>query len=161
MADNHLISIVKQIAAEYNLPGDVVCGIVETESNWNPFAARYEPAFYVRYVPATPPIFGLISRETERVLRATSFGLMQVMGQTARDMGCKLPFLTALVDADTGVDYGCKYLAKQRDRWLGQYGWDGVIASYNSGTPIRDKDTGKFMNQVYVTKVRLNAKKYV
>jgi soluble lytic murein transglycosylase-like protein len=39
-----------------------------------------------------------------------SFGLMQVMGEVARERGFKGKFLSALCDPEIGVPIGCEYL---------------------------------------------------
>lgn len=82
-----------------------MCAVVEQESSWEPFAIRYEPAFRSRYVAplGLPP--------TEEVARSTSWGLMQVMGQLAREHGFSDKFLTALSDAQAGLEIGCTVLA--------------------------------------------------
>jgi soluble lytic murein transglycosylase-like protein len=48
--------------------------------------------------------------QTEAQTRAISFGLMQVMGQVAREHGFQGRFLSQLCDPDVGVDLGCHKL---------------------------------------------------
>jgi soluble lytic murein transglycosylase-like protein len=145
--------LVAQRAAKYQIPAKLVGAIVQTESSGNTWAQRFEPAFLERYVPTAPERFGACSRDTERTQRATSFGLMQIMGQVARELGCTLPFLTQLCEPEIGLDYGCRQLARLRDRHLAKFGWEGVVAAYNAGSPRRDAQ-GIWENQVYVDKVR-------
>jgi len=148
----NLVSVAELAAATHKLPTDLVKAIIMTESGGNTFAIRYEPAFAKRYVPAAAPTFGA-SKATEQTARATSWGLMQVIGQTARELGCKEPFLSALCDPVTGIHYGCLLLAKLRDRHYEIHGWDGVISAYNQGSPRKD-ESGEYINQPYVMKVR-------
>ena len=83
----------------------LVCAVIEQESAWDPHAIRYEPAFRARYVAplGLPP--------TEEVARSISWGLMQVMGQVAREHGFAGKFLSALCDPATGLDTGCAVLS--------------------------------------------------
>lgn len=94
-------------AQKYGLEPEIVCAVCEQESSWNPWAIRYEQAFYDTYV--IPLKLGSL---TEARMRATSFGLMQVLGEVAREFGFGGGYLTQLCDPDTGVNYGCRKLQK-------------------------------------------------
>src|SRR5713226_1785570 len=102
-----LISLARTIAAQHALPPALVCAVVEQESAWNSYAIRYEPAFRTRYVAP----LGLPS--TEEIARSISWGLMQVMGQVAREHGFTGRFLAALCEPATGLDAGCQVLASK------------------------------------------------
>ena len=78
-----LISLARATAEAHQLDAALVCAICEQESAWNPWAIRYEPAFFARYI-APQLEAGKIS-VTEAQARAFSWGLMQVMGQVARE----------------------------------------------------------------------------
>ncbi len=152
---NTLNSIqIQAAAARYGLEPLLVAAIVQTESSGNTWATRYEPDFLKRYVEAAPQRFGGVSVQTERMCRATSFGPMQIMGQVARERGFTGIFLTELCDPETGLEYGCRHLAALRDRYLAQWGLDGVIAAYNAGSPRTVG--GQFVNQDYVDQVKRN-----
>ena len=147
-----LTNLITQAAGKYGLPVWLVSAIVATESGGDPWAVRFEPRFRSAYVPQQCQTFGVCSHETERTLRACSFGLMQLMGQVAREYGYRAPFLTALCAPATGLEYGCRHLARQRDRFFADHGWPGVAAAYNAGSP-RKADDGQFVNQEYVNKI--------
>src|SRR5271156_6157981 len=100
-----LIALVRAVAANHKLDPAVVCAVADQESSWNPYAIRYEPAFRSRYVAplGLPP--------TEEVARSISWGLMQVMGQVAREHGFTGKFPSALCDPAIGLDIGCAVLA--------------------------------------------------
>jgi hypothetical protein len=68
---------------------------------------RYEPAFRTRYVAplGLPP--------TEEIARSISWGLMQVMGQVAREHGFSGKYLSALCDPAAGLELGCTVLASK------------------------------------------------
>src|SRR5271169_1911613 len=100
-----IVTLARTIAYEHGLDPALVCAVVEQESAWDAYAIRYEPGFRSRYVAplGLPP--------TEEVARSISWGLMQVMGQVAREHGFAGKFLSALCDPATGLDIGCAVLA--------------------------------------------------
>jgi len=118
---NTLHDLARDVAHTFEVDPALVCGIVEQESAWNPWLSRYEPGFFARYLDnsrihlaardfarAAPYT---LSFDTELRERAFSRGLMQVMGQTAREVGFKDP-LPQLHNPETGLSVGCKYLAR-------------------------------------------------
>ena len=100
-------ALASKWAAKYGLDTAMVCAVIEQESSWNTFAMRYEPAFFEHYIKQ---MSGLSA--TEAIARATSYGLMQVMGEVAREFGFTGQFLSQLCDPDTGIDVGCRKLQK-------------------------------------------------
>jgi soluble lytic murein transglycosylase-like protein len=108
-----LIAQARFAAAKHSLDPALVCAVVEQESAWDPHAIRYEPEFRTRYVSP----LGLPA--TEEVARSISWGLMQVMGQVAREHGFSGKFLAALCDPGTGLDIGCTVLASKIDSAAG------------------------------------------
>jgi soluble lytic murein transglycosylase-like protein len=105
-----LLALAQQAARTHALWPELVCAVVEQESSWDPWALRYEPGFYERYIE--PQVArGAISNDTEARARAFSWGLMQVMGQLAREHGFTGPSLAALCDAAAGLEIGCRVLA--------------------------------------------------
>ncbi len=135
-------------------PVNLITAIVSVESDFNPAAIRYEPDFFVRYIAGRSfkAVFPC-SKETEAHARAMSWGLMQVMGQTARERGFSGTFLSELCDPVVGLYCGCQHLTYLRSRYEDSYGIEGVVAAYNAGSP-RKNHTGKFINQAYVEKIR-------
>jgi len=106
---DQLISLARAAAAAHSLDPALVCAVCEQESAWNPWAIRYEPGFLARYVA---PLFtaGKISA-TEAYARSFSWGLMQVMGQVAREHDFTGASVAQLCDPATGLDVGCQVLA--------------------------------------------------
>jgi len=102
-----LIEQAKAKAKLYGLDPALVCAVCEQESGWDCWAMRYEPLFFVRYVSKLPGL-----SDTERQARATSWGLMQVMGEVARELGFSHKFLAMLCDPDIGLTVGCNKLSK-------------------------------------------------
>ena len=72
---------------------------------------RYEPAFFSKYV--APLYTNNKIAATEAYSRGFSWGLMQVMGQVARETGFDALFLSALCDPEQGLAVGCKVLRKK------------------------------------------------
>lgn len=105
-----MVSLAKAAAPSFNIDPFLLCALIEQESAWQPTATRYEPAFFVRYIE--PLIHsGELSDMQEARDRATSWGLMQVLLQTAREMGFTGPAI-ALTDPETGIVWGCRKLQK-------------------------------------------------
>lgn len=111
MSKDQLIPLTRQTASDHNLVPELVCAICEQESTWDPFAIRYEPAFMSKYVA---PLFTNNKIDaTEAYARAMSWGLMQVMGQVARELGFHGRFLAELSDAAVGLSIGCLLLQRK------------------------------------------------
>lgn len=102
------------VAAALNMGLDpaLICSICAHESDgWQQYAVRYEPAFYARYIE---PMHGLTP--TEATMRATSFGLTQIMGQVAREQGFDGKYLTELFDPLTNLQQGCQKFRRCLER---------------------------------------------
>ena len=109
MTREELIALAWDAAARHELPPELVCAVIEQESDWDANAIRYEPAFYDRYV--YPMSLKRAISETEGRARAFSWGLMQTMGEVAREFGFAGKCLSALCEPATGLEIGCKVLA--------------------------------------------------
>lgn len=93
------------------------------------------------------------SVDTEWWGQQASWGPMQVMGAVARSYGFDQHF-PALCDPSQGVHLGVMHLAHLIARYQQHFGWEGVAAAYNAGSPRRDPTTGKWVNQQYVDNIR-------
>jgi len=116
-APSQLLLFARKAAIAQSLDPGLVCSVVEQESGWNPWAMRYEPAFFTKYV-ASLYTNNKISA-SEAYARGFSWGLMQVMGQVARESGFDALFLSALCDPEQGLAIGCKVLRKKFDAMAG------------------------------------------
>ena len=114
---SQLLSLARKAAVAQSLDPALVCAVVEQESGWNPWAIRYEPLFFSKYV-ASLYTNNKISA-TEAYARGFSWGLMQVMGQVAREAGFDAMFLSALCDPEQGLAVGCKVLRTKLDAAAG------------------------------------------
>ena len=117
--DSKLMALAGRAAEAEGLDPAVVCAVVEQESGWNTWALRYEPLFFAKYV--APLYTNNKVGATEAYAREFSWGLIQVMGQTAREMGLNSLHLSMLCDPAVGLTTGCKILRKKleqrRERW--------------------------------------------
>mgnify|MGYP001428684704 CR=1 FL=1 len=105
-----LLALAHDAARAHALPIEIVCAVIEQESAWDRWAVRYEPAFFARYIQ--PQLAGRATlTETEARARAFSWGLMQVMGQVAREHGFAGASLAQLCEPATGIEIGCRVLA--------------------------------------------------
>jgi soluble lytic murein transglycosylase-like protein len=112
-----LVTLARKAAATQQLDPALVCAVVEQESSWNPWAMRYEPAFFAKYV--APLYTNNKVSASEAYARGFSWGLMQVMGQVARESGFDALFLSALCDPEQGLAIGCKVLRHKLDAMAG------------------------------------------
>ena len=112
-----LVALARKAAATQSLDPAQVCAVVEQESAWNPWALRYEPTFFAKYV-ASLYTNNKVSA-SEAYARGFSWGLMQVMGQVAREAGFDALFLSALCDPEQGLAVGCKVLRRKFDAMAG------------------------------------------
>ena len=119
------LALVRLAAAKHALDPALVCAVIEQESAWDPHALRYEPGFRTRYVAplGLPP--------TEEIARSISWGLLQVMGQVAREHGFRGQFLSALCEPETGIEFGCAALAAKVSAAQGDI--PRALASWNGG----------------------------
>ena len=110
---SQLLTLARKAAAAQSIDPALVCAVVEQESGWNPWAIRYEPLFFSKYV--APQYTNNKISASEAYARGFSWGLMQVMGQVAREAGFDALFLSALCDPEQGLTIGCKVLRKKLD----------------------------------------------
>lgn len=128
MTIDEMVALAKETAANHGLDPALVCAVVEQESGWNPWAIRHEPAFFKVYIVKLINE-GKLTSDTEEVARSFSWGLMQVMGEVAREHGYA-GNMAALCDPATGLEVGCVHLASKLvgaagDVTKGLLAWNG------------------------------------
>jgi hypothetical protein len=144
-----MIELIERIAKDFGLNPILVSAIIDVESAGNVYSCRFEPGYPFLYEPQEMGELSKTSFATECVLQRCSFGLMQVMGSTARELGLRAP-LPTLFEPEVGIEYGCRYLRKQMTRYGDRM--QAAIAAYNAGAAIERGD-GQYRNGEYVSKV--------
>ena len=141
-----LLPLVQQVAATYHLPADLLRAQVQVESSGDPFAFRYEHAYFVRYLRHQPDVRGARFGP----LAACSFGLLQILLETALEIG----FTGVPQDLFTdriGLTWGAIYLRKCWDTAGGTLDvYPKALARYNAGLAVQGPP---FLNQAYIDKV--------
>lgn len=118
--------LIWQTAGRHGVDPPLVKAIVAAESSFRPNARRDEPQ-----------------------VGDASYGLMQTLYRTAKDMGYT-GGPDGLYDPATSLEFGTRYLAYQLRRYNGKTPY--AVAAYNSGRAYVGPD-GKFRNQLYVDRV--------
>src|SRR4029450_7443833 len=109
--NNDFDPLISASSARWGVPFQWVKAVIGTESNFDPDAYRAEPR-----------------------IGDASYGLMQLLSETARGLGFSGD-PAELYDPERNIDLGTKLLAQLRAR----YGADfrRVYSAYNSGNPDR------------------------
>lgn len=106
MTKPELISLARLTAKAHGVDPALFCAVIHHESaDWKQYASRYEPAFFKRYLES------MNLSDTEKYSRAFSYGLTQLMGQTAREFGFKGEYCSELFDPYVNLEFGCRKLA--------------------------------------------------
>ena len=142
------LSVIRAKAAIFDLPYELVRAMVKQESTFQPYRNRFEQGFYDRYIKGKkldflPPLCLPI---TESLGRATSWGLLQIMGATAREQGFR-GWFPELCKPEVGLEWGCRYLASLR-RQFGHEGWPVVVRAYNAGPGGRHNVKNQYPDEV-------------
>ena len=139
--------LILKVSEEFGLDSNIVFGIIMTESNMNPCAIRYETNYKWLYKPnSIRP--RTCSFSTEIMMQSCSWGLMQVMGATLRELGFKGWLTSILLSKEQQLIYGCRYFKSKMNKYNNL---NDAIVSYNSGHPM--KKDGTYINQYYLEKV--------
>lgn len=102
-------SFIATSSAEYDVPVPWIKAVIGTESSWNPKAYRAEPK-----------------------INDASYGLMQLLGRTAKSLGYQgQP--DGLYDPALNISLGTKLLGQLRSRYGDDF--ERCYSAYNSGNP--------------------------
>lgn len=102
-----LLALADAVASQEGVPAELLKGLVQVESNWEPRAYRYEPH-----------------------INDASYGLTQTLMGTARSMGYAGP-AEGLYQPAESLRWGARYLRKMLDTFGGN--WAMALAGYNAG----------------------------
>jgi hypothetical protein len=138
--------LIQSVAVECRLPADLLEAQVVVESSGDPFAFRYEPAFFDDYIRFNAKAKGA----RYGPFAACSFGLLQILLETALEDGFSGAPEELFVPR-IGLLWGARHLE------LLLYGWaaqdvDRALAAYNGGK--QGNASRPFRNHAYVQRVR-------
>jgi hypothetical protein len=153
---------IKAVAREHGLPASLLAAFIQEESAWNPWATREEPGYLRNPIVIRAAKLwskrhnGMPTALTELNDRSRSIGLMQPMGEVAREQGYDSTYLASLYLPRNSIEQGATLLKRQ----LRRYGGDtlSAISAYNQGN--NRKRHGMFENARYVYRVSLAQRKY-
>jgi hypothetical protein len=123
--------IIIEVALRHGLNPAVIHAQARVETELNAWAVRYEPTW--RYVcdPAPHAKQNGITVATETTLQMISWGLLQIMGAVARELGFTGP-IPSLTVPRIGLRYGCLKMQQLIHKY------DQLplaLAAYNAGHP--------------------------
>jgi len=167
--------LIDKAATRNGLDPLVIVAQVQVESDGNPMAWNPEPRYqwlwdlrlrrpFRRLDPSEieretpPPDFRCYAGDPDQEWWAqqASWGLLQVMGAVARELGCSDDYLTVLIyKPEEGLDFGCRALAAQLRATNGDL--RSALARYNGG-PKGNAPGGPLRNESYVVKVETQMK---
>lgn len=111
-------AMIEREAEEQGLPPLLVGCIIMQESSGNPYAQRVERGFWARYASGIARwVKSTVSSADDRWARypdvyASSYGLMQLMLQTAAEAGFRYEFPAELTNPRTNIHWGCVVFAR-------------------------------------------------
>lgn len=142
--------LIRKHADENGLDPYLVAAILQHESAGQSWKPHYDPGWSYPWFERNFAERLGISLETEHVLQAMSWGVMQVEGAVARQHGFQ-DDIPKLCQPELSIQYGCIHL-----KWLKQrpfcHSEDDLISAYNQGFP-KKTDGGLYQNEPYVSDV--------
>lgn len=146
----YLKQLIATFSKNHSLNPQIVAGLIIVESGGNPNAYRYEPKFFERYIKGKD-LSGYIphgvSSITERFGRSCSWGLMQIMGQVAREKGFARESLVDLCDPEINLSFGCLILKNLFDSYKDTL---QALFHYNAGrgTPYKGPQPNDYPSKI-------------
>jgi hypothetical protein len=138
-----------------SLPPALLAAFIQEESNFNQWATRTEPHYKKKKIVITAARKwskrhgGIPTYYTELDDRSRSYGLMQVMGQLAREQGFDAKYLPELFVPLNSISQGAIKLRQLLNKYKGDT--LSAISAYNQGNNRRKN--GRLVNYRYVYRV--------
>lgn len=139
---NTLGDLIRFHCSAHGLDPLMVAAVVCQESGGNRWATRIEQKSKIWHtlfgrtraqMSGWCPAAGQLPELWDEVCwRASSFGHMQLLGETARVLGFTGQYLTELCDPNVNIRFGCTYLARCLRRARLTVGGKGIILEYNT-----------------------------
>lgn len=144
-----LYKIVQEEASARDVCPISIMAVMKIESSFDVHAVRTEKSNPWLYRCDYYAKKNNITIHTEETLQHCSFGLMQIMGSTARSPLNFHGNLLRLTDPKLNIHYGVKYYAWLKRRYpMGNV--EDIASAYNGGHPMRRKGQAGYINQHYV-----------
>jgi soluble lytic murein transglycosylase-like protein len=145
-----------EICSQTLVPPELVLGIIKQESGGDAEAMRFEPSYRWLHEPEVWAQRMGWTADTERALQCFSYGLMQIMLSTARELGfAKQPH--QLLSPVINLSWGCLYFGVLGKR---HGDWTDAVSAYNQGSPKKKAFSSAYKNQDYVDSVLKYAEEY-
>lgn len=145
-----------EVTTQCLVPQELVLGIIRQESGGDAEAMRFEPGYRWHHEPEEWAVRMGWTTDTEKALQSFSFGLMQVMLATARELGfAKQPH--QLLSPVVNLSWGCLYFGVLGKR---HGDWTDAVSAYNQGSPRKKAFSSTYKNQDYVDKVLKYAEEF-
>jgi hypothetical protein len=116
-------TLIRLSAGTNNVDAELLAALLLHESSGKIHASRFEPGFFKRYIDGVSeeklrghwPKWSKDSSGNlkERLDRSTSWGLGQIMGQTARENGFSANYLCELCDPEINIPFAAQFLARK------------------------------------------------
>ncbi len=147
-AQNLPWKLIQSTAHQYQMDPHLIGAIIHQESRGRSCAMRYEEDYRYLKDPVRLAKEMNLDPNEEETNQKTSYGLMQIMGGLARDLGYKGD-LAKLCNPRLNLRLGARQLKVLHKRFGSV---ELALAAYNSGTPQFTK-SGKLKNERYVQSV--------
>lgn len=142
--------LIQDSAEQLSISPDIVTSFILVESNGNPWAVRYERNYEWICEVSTMATLLETTYDTALMMQRSSYGLTQIMGAVAWQMGHR-GWSTELLNPETNLTYFVKYLSKLIKKQSLTDPLD-MYAAWNSGSV--KKIDGKYANYRQVANFR-------
>lgn len=157
MDNLELLSTCEMFARRYEIDPKLIKAIITQESSWNCYAIRYEQTYSYLYKEEEFAKKCKVSLSTEINTQKMSWGLCQLMGALARELGHE-GALPELIDPAINIELACKHLSHLKKMVTCE---DDIISAYNGGLGALHRIEGKYRNQGYVDSVKKHYDSYL
>lgn len=135
--NDQLTNIIYSLCREFEVSHLLIAAIIYEESRFIESRRRFEIGWFNRLLPLernkllgyVPPE-GICSLDTEKADRSTSWGLMQVLGETARERGFRKESFLELLKPAINLEHGVSYFKRMLRLKVNEK--DALLA-YNGG----------------------------
>ena len=149
VSNEEIKDCVLRLSAEHSVSPELIFAFIKKESAFNVLAMRFEQNWKYLFDIETFAKLNKVSFNTEKSLQSHSWGLMQVMGTVARELGHRGSLLELLIP-DVNLKYG---ILKYKQLLKKYHTEECAISAYNQGNARRLPD-GRFANFDYVEDVK-------